>query len=174
MFDRVRNAQKSEVARFENQDRKPKVRMMIHKSRLIFGVCNPYRVLKEGQVHIRITTENGASTPINSDVLVVRNPCLHPGLSLQEPRLGFQTYSLIGDCLKLRAVHHPKLAHLIDCIVFAAVARPGHPAAPSMSSGGDLDGNPRSTVTRLSLTSVQVIGISCAGILTLCNPFRFK
>ena len=38
-------------------------------------------------------------------------------------------------------MHHPKLAHLIDCIVFAAVARPGHPSAPSMSSGGDLDGN---------------------------------
>jgi hypothetical protein len=54
--------------------------MMIHKSRLIFGVCDPYGVLKEGQVHIRITTENGATTPINTDVLVVRNPCLHPGL----------------------------------------------------------------------------------------------
>ena len=47
----------------------------------------------------------------------------------------------IGDCLKLRAVNHPKLSHLVDCLVFASVARPGHKAAPSMSSGGDLDGN---------------------------------
>ena len=47
----------------------------------------------------------------------------------------------VGDCLKLRAVNHPKLSHLVDCLVFATVARPGHKAAPSMSSGGDLDGN---------------------------------
>jgi len=77
----VRNAQRSEVARFQ-KDGKPKTRMMIHKSRFIFGVCDPYGVLKEGQVHVRITTENGESTAVNADVLVVRNPCLHPGSSL--------------------------------------------------------------------------------------------
>jgi hypothetical protein len=49
-------------------------------------------------------------------------------------------HSSTGDCLKLRAVSHDKLDHLVDCIVFASVARPGHSAAPSMSSGGDLDG----------------------------------
>jgi len=43
--------------------------------------------------------------------------------------------------LKLRAVHRPELSHLLDCLVFASVARPGHKAAPSMSSGGDLDGS---------------------------------
>jgi regulator of nonsense transcripts 1 len=47
---------------------------------------------------------------------------------------------IIGDCLKLRAAHHEKLSHLVDCVVFATVARPGHHSAPSMSSGGDLDG----------------------------------
>ena len=46
-----------------------------------------------------------------------------------------------GDCLKLRAVHRPELAHLVDCIVFASVAKDGHQAAPAMSSGGDLDGS---------------------------------
>jgi len=76
----VRKTQRSEVARFQ-KDGKPKTRMMIHKSRFVFGVCDPYGVLKEGQVHIRITTENGVSTPTNADVLVVRNPCLHPGSS---------------------------------------------------------------------------------------------
>lgn len=29
---------------------------------------------------------------------------------------------------------------MLDCLVFASVAKPGHKAAPSMSSGGDLDG----------------------------------
>jgi hypothetical protein len=86
VFEKVQDAQKSEVSKFRKDDGKPRTRMMIHKSRLIFGVCDPYGVLKEGQVHIRITTENGASTPINTDVLVVRNPCLHPGLSLKNLR----------------------------------------------------------------------------------------
>ena len=43
--------------------------------------------------------------------------------------------------MKLRAVSHPRLSYLVDCLVFASVARPSHKAAPSMSSGGDLDGN---------------------------------
>jgi RNA dependent RNA polymerase len=77
----IRSCQMKEVADFRKNDR-PRTRMIIHKSRLIFGVCDPYRVLKEGQVHIRITSpRGGASTPINADVLVVRNPCLHPGKS---------------------------------------------------------------------------------------------
>ncbi|KIJ58833.1 hypothetical protein HYDPIDRAFT_101927 [Hydnomerulius pinastri MD-312] len=119
----IRKAQMAEVSQFLKND-KPRARMIIHKSRLIYGVCDPVKVLKEGQVHIRITSRNGPSTPINGDVLVVRNPCLHP-----------------GDCLKLRAVDHPRLSHLVDCIVFASVAKPKHQAAPAMSSGGDLDGD---------------------------------
>ncbi|KAG5352321.1 hypothetical protein C0989_002856 [Termitomyces sp. Mn162] len=105
---KVRKRQVDETAKFKNEK-----------------VCDPYQVLKEGQIHIRIMTARaGPSTPIHGDVIVVRNPCLHP-----------------GDCLKLRAVHHEKLAHLVDCVVFATVARPGHHSAPSMSSGGDLDGD---------------------------------
>ena len=81
--ERIQDAQKSEISKFKKEgSAKARSRMIIRKSRLIFGVCDPYGVLKEGQVHIRITTENGASTPINADVLVVRNPCLHPGLPL--------------------------------------------------------------------------------------------
>ncbi|KAF4607757.1 hypothetical protein EYR40_000092 [Pleurotus pulmonarius] len=111
----IRKAQLSEVSNFRKND-KNRVRMMIQKSRLLYGVCDPFQVLKEGQVHIRITTSRkGPSTPLNCSVLVVRNPCLHPECS--------------------------QLSHLVDCVVFASVARPGHHAAPSMSSGGDLDGD---------------------------------
>ena len=115
---------------------------MIHKSRLIFGVCDPYSVLKEGQVHIRITsTRKGPTTPINGDVLVVRNPCLHPGEHIFDMISTCLLKELsLGDCLKLRAVSDRRLSHLVDCIVFASVARPGHHSAPAMSSGGDLDG----------------------------------
>ncbi|KAF5370335.1 hypothetical protein D9758_006999 [Tetrapyrgos nigripes] len=120
----LRRLQLKEIADFRNDRNKSRSRMIIEKSRLLFGVCDPFKVLKEGEVHIRISTGRGATTPIHGNVLVVRNPCLHP-----------------GDCLKLRAAHHEKLNHLVDCIVFASVARPGRHAAPSMSSGGDLDGD---------------------------------
>jgi RNA dependent RNA polymerase len=59
---------------------------------------------------------------------------------LSFPHNAYVGSTFAGDCLKLRAVSHPSLSHLVDCIVFAAVARPGHHSAPSMSSGGDLDG----------------------------------
>ncbi|KAA1476797.1 RdRP-domain-containing protein [Dentipellis sp. KUC8613] len=120
----IKSLQKTEVASFykDGNTKKERVRMLVHKSRRLFGVCDPFRVLQEGQVHVRITvSRNGASTVKGLDVIVVRNPCLHP-----------------GDILKLRAVDHPQLSHLVDCVVFPSV---GKRAAPSMSSGGDLDGD---------------------------------
>uniref|UniRef100_A0A0W0GCD2 Putative RNA-directed RNA polymerase n=1 Tax=Moniliophthora roreri TaxID=221103 RepID=A0A0W0GCD2_MONRR len=126
IINAIRRKQAKEVASFKGErTHKDRTRMIIQKSRLLFGVCDPFRVLKEGEAHIRITTgRSGPSTPIHGDVLVVRNPCLHP-----------------GDCLKLRAASYNELSHLTDCIVFASVAKPGRHSAPSMSSGGDLDGD---------------------------------
>ena len=116
--EEINKLQNSEIHGFKKNDRM-RVRMLVAKSRFLFGICDPYGVLREGEVHVRLTApRKGATTLTNVDVLVVRNPCLHP-----------------GDCLKLRAVHHPKLSHLVDCIVFATQ---GRRAAPSMSSGGDL------------------------------------
>ncbi|KAI0684613.1 RNA dependent RNA polymerase-domain-containing protein [Cytidiella melzeri] len=117
----IRALQNSELAGLRKNDRL-RVRTILPKSRLLFGVCDPYGVLREGEVHVRVSLpRQGAATLTNVDVLIVRNPCLYP-----------------GDCLKLRAVAHPALAHLVDCLVFATR---GKRAAPSMSSGGDLDGD---------------------------------
>ena len=122
----VRSAQLAEIGSFKKKD-KFRARMIIPKSRFLFGVCDPYGMLKEGEVHVRVSVpRKGVTTLTNTQVLVVRNPCLHP-----------------GDCLKLWAVAHPKLAHLVDCIVFASR---GRRAAPSMSAGGDLG-----TSTRLRI-----------------------
>ena len=79
----IANAQLSEIAAFRknNDERKERVRMLVHKSRRLYGVCDPFRILKEGEVHVRITTSrNGASTVHATDVIIVRNPCLHPGM----------------------------------------------------------------------------------------------
>ncbi len=77
----IRRLQSSEITALRNQENgKFKSRMMIHKSRRLFGVCDPFQVLKEGQVHIRIMIgRKGEATQVHGDVIVVRNPCLHPG-----------------------------------------------------------------------------------------------
>ncbi|KAJ3928984.1 MAG: RNA-directed RNA polymerase [Lentinula lateritia] len=124
LLNLIRKAQNSEMASFNKNDdaKKERVRMLVHKSRRLYGVCDPHRVLREGQVHVRVSTSrNGTSTIFGTDVIVVRNPCLHP-----------------GDILKLRAVDHPSLSHLVDCVVFASQ---GKRSPSSMSSGGDLDGD---------------------------------
>ena len=79
---RVEAHQMKEISAFNNDRGRPRSRIIVEKSRLIFGVCDPYGVLKEGQVHVKITNgRGGAASLIHSDVIVVRNPCLHPGLS---------------------------------------------------------------------------------------------
>jgi hypothetical protein len=46
--------------------------MIIQKSRRLYGVCDPFQVLKEGQVHIRITvSREGPATPIHGVVGVI-------------------------------------------------------------------------------------------------------
>ena len=83
LLKEIRSYQLEELSKHHDKETgKYKTRMMIHKSRRLYGVCDPYGVLKEGQVHIRITEgRKGPATPIHADVLVVRNPCLHPGRS---------------------------------------------------------------------------------------------
>lgn len=85
----IKNKQKSEISSFVKADtNKSRTRIIVEKSRLLFGVCDPFQVLKEGQVHVRITLPHkGVSTPIYGDVLVVRNPCLHPGIVLSSSLL---------------------------------------------------------------------------------------
>ncbi|RPA82103.1 RdRP-domain-containing protein [Ascobolus immersus RN42] len=98
-------------------------RIMVRKSRVIFGVADSRGILKEGECFVRITSEeSGIPVTIHSGpVLVGRNPALHP-----------------GDVRKLRAVNRPELNHLVDCIVFPTQGK--RPTADLMS-GGDLDGD---------------------------------
>lgn len=133
----IRGLQQRELSAFKKNDRS-RVRMLLPKSRFLFGVCDPYGALEEGQVHVRLSMpRQGATSLTNLDVLIVRNPCLHP-----------------GDCLKLRAVNHERLSHLVDCLVFSSR---GRRAAPSMSSGGDLGMRCNSGLP-LSLISILVDG----------------
>ena len=100
-----------------------KCRIFLPQSRMLFGVCDAWGVLKEGECQVRVTHDQDGQprTLINCDVLVTRNPCLHP-----------------GDMQKFRAVQKDELSHLVDCIVFSTEGK--RPAADLMS-GGDLDGD---------------------------------
>lgn len=93
LLNLIRKAQNSEMASFNKNDdaKKERVRMLVHKSRRLYGVCDPHRVLREGQVHVRVSTSrNGTSTIFGTDVIVVRNPCLHPGVSAYSFSMGKQ------------------------------------------------------------------------------------
>jgi hypothetical protein len=76
-------ALKKEIAAFKKGDTdKDKLRLLVHQSRYIFGVCDPFQVLEEGEVFVRITMPREGPRTIHScPVLVVRNPCMHPGSS---------------------------------------------------------------------------------------------
>jgi hypothetical protein len=112
-----------------NKHEEQRCRILIPKSRLLFGVCDPSSKngrpgkIKEGDCFVRITLDGDgeARTLINTEVLVTRNPCLHP-----------------GDLQKFRVVDIPEFSHLVDCIVFPT--RGKRPSADLMS-GGDLDGD---------------------------------
>lgn len=99
-----------------------RVRIMVRDSRILYGVCDPRSVLLEDECHVRIMLEGGGYRTLDgAEVIVGRNPCLHP-----------------GDIRKFRAVRHEELDHLVDCIAFPVV---GRRPAPSLMSGGDLDGD---------------------------------
>ena len=129
VYPMLRNLVKQEHARMINKRNEQRCRILVPKSRLLFGVCDPAAKgsstgrLKDGECFVRITQDGDgrAQTIINTEVLVTRNPCLHP-----------------GDLQKFKAVDIPEYFHLLDCIVFTT--RGKRPSADLMS-GGDLDGD---------------------------------
>ena len=106
-----------------NKRDEQRCRIMIPKSRLLFGVCDPKGGLKEGECAVKVTMDgDGQPRQLSGmEILVTRNPCLHP-----------------GDLRKFKAVEQLDLAHLVDCIVFPTCGK--RPSA-DMMSGGDLDGD---------------------------------
>jgi hypothetical protein len=119
---------RQEYAKMLNKRDEQRCRILIRDSRLLFGVCDPTSKngqpgkLKEGECFIRVTHVDGlARSVINTEVMVTRNPCLHP-----------------GDLQKFKAVDVPEFSHLVDCIVFSTEGT--RPSADLMS-GGDLDGD---------------------------------
>jgi regulator of nonsense transcripts 1 len=71
-----------ELKKMLNKQAGQKCRIFVHKSRIPFGMCDAWDVLKEGECAVKVTLEeNGLPHALkNTEIIVIRNPCLHPGI----------------------------------------------------------------------------------------------
>ncbi|CAF4082548.1 unnamed protein product, partial [Rotaria sordida] len=98
-----------------------KLKIPITKSRLAFGVCDPYGVLKSGEVYFR-PTFNGRQFMIDSKIcFVAKSPSYY-----------------LGDIRVLKLTSYQQLEHLYDVIVFPTKGQRPH---PNEIAGSDLDGD---------------------------------
>ncbi|KAJ8568981.1 hypothetical protein K7X08_037196 [Anisodus acutangulus] len=119
-------------------DLRTRTRIFIPKGRSTMGCLDESRTLEYGQVFVQFTGAGSRqfyedSHPFNDsrpanynfilkgNVVVAKNPCLHP-----------------GDIRVLRAVDVPALHHMVDCVVFPQKGKRPH---PNECSGSDLDGD---------------------------------
>ena len=93
----------------------------VPEARYMFGIVDEFRVLKEGEVFVQITDDNGQKTVVKGPIAITKNPCRHP-----------------GDLRVLQAVDNEALYHLYDVLVFPQIGSRPH---ASEISGSDLDGD---------------------------------
>ncbi|XP_051146094.1 probable RNA-dependent RNA polymerase 1 [Andrographis paniculata] len=114
-------------------DLRMKARVFVPEARQMMGCLDETGILNYGQVFVQFSgarrSFDGASTygssecryTIEGDVVVAKNPCLHP-----------------GDVRVLKAIDVKALHHMVDCIVFPSKGPRPH---PNECSGSDLDGD---------------------------------
>uniref|UniRef100_A0ACD5Z573 Uncharacterized protein n=1 Tax=Avena sativa TaxID=4498 RepID=A0ACD5Z573_AVESA len=102
---------------------KMRSRIFIPKGRAMMGCLDESGTLKYGQVFIQAShsANDRGIEQVTGEVLVAKNPCLHP-----------------GDIRILQAVYYPVLNHMVDCVVFPQKGPRPH---PNECSGSDLDGD---------------------------------
>ena len=101
---------------------KHKCKLQDDSSALLMGVIDESETLEANEIYINIVTFNKETINIKGEVIVTKNPCLHP-----------------GDIRIAKAVDNkPHLSHLTNVVVFSSK---GHRPLPNTISGGDLDGD---------------------------------
>ena len=112
----------SDIKRNPDGSEKEKLKILVRKSRLLYGVCDQDSGgLQYGHCQVRISSEGGLVTSLKGKAVVARSPAY-----------------LLGDLRVLEMVHVPGLEHLVDCVVFPTSGP--RPHADEMG-GGDLDGD---------------------------------
>ncbi|XP_022146807.1 probable RNA-dependent RNA polymerase 1 isoform X3 [Momordica charantia] len=118
-------------------DLRTKSRMFIPNGRAMMGCLDETGSLEYGQVFVQVSgakqsilsvttsafniSSSEQRVAIEGNVVVAKNPCLHP-----------------GDVRVLKAVNVPRLYHMVDCVVFPQKGSRPH---PNECSGSDLDGD---------------------------------
>uniref|UniRef100_A0A0A9DRF2 RNA-dependent RNA polymerase n=1 Tax=Arundo donax TaxID=35708 RepID=A0A0A9DRF2_ARUDO len=102
---------------------KTKSRIFIPRGRAMMGCLDETRTLMYGEVFIQASSNANEHHKfvVTGQVVVAKNPCLHP-----------------GDVRVLQAVNVPALHHMFDCVVFPQQGSRPH---PNECSGSDLDGD---------------------------------
>ncbi|XP_042502457.1 probable RNA-dependent RNA polymerase 1 [Macadamia integrifolia] len=107
-----------------------KTRIFVPNGRSLMGCLDETGTLEYGQVFVQVSSVGrmfGGSESdqkkriIEGNVVVAKNPCLHP-----------------GDVRVLQAIDVPALNHMVDCVVFPQKGERPH---PNECSGSDLDGD---------------------------------
>ncbi|KAJ4705775.1 RNA-dependent RNA polymerase [Melia azedarach] len=100
-----------------------RTRIFVQNGRAMMGCLDETGTLEYGQVFIQYSSNNqsGQLNILRQNVVVAKNPCLHP-----------------GDMRVLSAVDVPALHHMKDCVVFPAKGERPH---TNECSGSDLDGD---------------------------------
>ncbi|VVA14604.1 PREDICTED: RNA-dependent [Prunus dulcis] len=111
-----------------------KTRIFVPNGRSLMGCLDETGTLEYGQVFVQCSqrvvfggNSNSSATSskdnfiVEGNVVVAKNPCLHP-----------------GDVRVLWAVNVPALHHMVDCVVFPQKGNRPH---PNECSGSDLDGD---------------------------------
>ncbi|KAJ0538811.1 putative RNA-directed RNA polymerase [Helianthus annuus] len=111
-----------------------KTRVFVPNGRSMMGCLDETRTLEYGEVFVHYSSAGRRplgdeysgigsykSQIVRGNVVVAKNPCLHP-----------------GDVRVLKAVNVPALHHMVDCVVFPQKGKRPH---PNECSGSDLDGD---------------------------------
>ena len=103
---------------------KTRLRVLVPKSRIVYGVCDPYNKLSYGECYFNPTLpeEDKEELDAVNKVVVIRCPCYHP-----------------GDIRVLRVRRRqPEYSYLTDCIVFPVKGSRPHALE---CGGGNLGGD---------------------------------
>ncbi|KAJ4710077.1 RNA-dependent RNA polymerase [Melia azedarach] len=104
-------------------DLRMRTRIFVQNGRAMMGCLDETGTLEYGQVFAQYSVNNqsGQFNIVKGNVVVAKNPCLHP-----------------GDMRVLTAVDVPALHHMKDCVIFPAKGKRPH---TNECSGSDLDGD---------------------------------
>ncbi|CAD8165052.1 unnamed protein product [Paramecium pentaurelia] len=111
-----------------------KTTILVDKAARVLGVIDEHKLLQPNEIYCLVQDENNVDQVepenIQGEVLVTRNPCLHPGDIKKLNALSTQ------EILKRNNGKNP-YGQLINCLIFPASGN----SLPCQIAGGDLDGD---------------------------------